>query len=150
MDRYAEHFLDSAPYNAAKHGMAVMSGNSAFELGVNSELAPFLSQSGPAIEYLVVKKDSDGMPRWAEETKWIDIPWTIRLIGMARDLIEALWQLGAARMGGEDLGKIKLFDVPGYDDLMRLGKEKIDEEGASLADFIETDRMTATLIYFER
>jgi hypothetical protein len=149
LDHYAGHFLDSAPYNAAKHGMAVMTGDSSFQVGVNNdEEGPFLSQSGPALEYLVVA-DNDGKPKWAQETKWIDLPVTIRLAGMARDLIEALWAVGAAHRGGDKPERIRLFDKQDYDELISRGKEEVDPDTATLAELISTDRMSMTLLYFE-
>jgi hypothetical protein len=150
LGRYTEHFLDSSPYNAAKHGMAVMTGEPSFQVGVNNDTeGPFLSKSGPAIEYLVVA-DNDGKPKWAQETKWIDLPVTIRLSGMANDLIEGLWAIGAAQRGGDKPERIRLFDKPDYDELISRDKEKVDSDTATLADLITTDRMTMTLLYFEK
>lgn len=149
LDRYAEQFLDSAPYNAAKHGMAVVSGHSGIELGVNNDPdGPFLSKSGPAIEYLAIRGDKS-QPRWAQETKWIDLAASIRLIGMARDLLDVLWTVGSAHRGGDHPEKLRLFDYPDYDAMMARSLPEIDPATAPLAELITTDRISMMLLYFE-
>ncbi len=149
LDRYAEQFLDSAPYNAAKHGMAVVSGHSGIELGVNDDPdGPFLSKSGPAIEYLAIR-GTKAQPRWAQETKWIDLAATIRLIGMARDLLDVLWTVGSAHRGGDQPEKLRLFDQPDYDAMMARSQPDIDPATASLAELVTTDRVSMMLLYFE-
>ena len=117
---FAEVFLEAATCkNAAKHGLAVNSGESALELsGI-----PELSKSGPAIDYLAQRKTDDGRKRWAVHTKWIDVERSIGFVYMATSLIEALWGIAAWRYTDKRPEKMPFFPRPRYEDL--LSKEPI-------------------------
>lgn len=110
---FAGVFLEAGTYNAAKHGLAVNSGESALELsGI-----PELSKSGPAIDYLAKRKTDDGRTRWAIHTKWIDVERTVGFIYMATSLIEALWGIAAWRYTDKRPEKMPFFPRPRYEDL---------------------------------
>lgn len=99
--------LDGADlYNAGKHGLAILPGESAFKLG-DGEL---LAESGPSltvIEQTVVEGD----PRWTKVTHWVRFQREIALTTLIAQAVESLWECGKQRrIGGGDQHKISTFD----------------------------------------
>jgi hypothetical protein len=141
---YAGYFLDSAPYNAAKHGLAMTAGEHGVELGVGTDREPFLSRRGPAIEYLKVTQERGARPRWEREVKWIRSKRAIPLIYLGCDFIEGVWNIGAGRYGIRDPTELKLFDHPPFEEVMK--RSEVPQPGL---EGVVMDRMSEGLIYHE-
>jgi hypothetical protein len=144
LDFYAGYVLDSAPYNAAKHGLAVTAGEQGFEFGVGADQEPVLSRRGPAIEYLKVTPGPDGRPRWSREVKWIRAKRAVPFIYLGCNFIEAIWNIGAGRYGIRDPTELKLFDHPPFEDVM--ARSEVAQPGL---EGVSMDRIVETLIYYE-
>ena len=144
LDFFAGHFLDSAPYNAAKHGLALLAGAAGVQLGAGEDSVPFLSRSGPALEYLSVEKDeASGDPRWVHVTKWIILGRAIAMIHMGCNLLEGVWGVGAWHRTGKRPEVIHLFNEPVFADIIRH-TEKEAEIGIP---GVTTDRIIEQLLY---
>lgn len=96
---FARTCLDAAPYNAAKHGLALLAEDSDMRIEADDEEEPVLAAGGPAIQYLAVR-ERQGRPRWMRETKWINSDRAHGLIGAGCGLIGQLWAIGAWRYLG--------------------------------------------------
>jgi hypothetical protein len=141
---YAGHFLESASYNAAKHGLAVTAGEQGFALGAGQEKEPFLSRRGPAIEYLKVGGGSGERPRWSREVKWIVAKRAIPLIYLGCNLIEGIWNIGAGRYGVRKLEELKLFEHPPFEEVMK--RSEYQGEGI---EGVVMEGMSQTLLYYD-
>lgn len=144
LDFYASHFLDSAPYNAAKHGLALTAGEQGFALGAGRESEPFLSRQGPAIEYLKVGRDAGSRPRWSREVKWIAAKRVVPLNYMGCNLIEGIWNVGAGRYGIRELKELKLFEHPPFEEVMK--RSEYQGEGM---EGVVMDGLSQTLLYYD-
>ena len=144
LDFYAGYFLDSAPYNAAKHGLAMTSGDQGMELGVGADPEPFLSRRGPAIEYLKVTREPGARPRWEREVKWIRSKRAIPLIHLGCGFIEGIWNIGAGRYGIREPTEVKLFDHPPFEVVMT--RSEVPQPGL---EGIVMHRMSEGLIYHD-
>lgn len=144
LDFYAGHFLDSAPYNAAKHGLAVTAGEQGFAFGVGADQEPVLSRSGPAIEYLKIAPDPGGRPRWSREVKWIVAKRAVPFIYLGCNFIEAIWNIGSGRYGVCDPTEIKMFDHPRFEDV--LARSEVPQPGL---EGVSMDRISETLVYYK-
>lgn len=143
LDFYAGHFLDSAPYNAAKHGLAVTAGEQGFEFGVGADQEPVLSRRGPAIEYLKVAPGPGGQPKWSREVKWIVAKRAVPLMYLGCNFIEAIWNIGSGRYGIRDPTEIKMFDHPPFSDVM--ARSEVTQAGL---EGVSMDRISEMLIYY--
>jgi hypothetical protein len=147
LDFYASVFLVSAPYNAAKHGLALIGGKSGISVGGGFGKEPVLSRSGPALHYLAInKEDGTGLPRWAEETKWVVLNRAVLFTWMACDLLDAIMQIGKGRYAGEKPSSVRLFERPTFEEAMRE-TEPEDESGHP---GIVIEQMAMQLVYYER
>lgn len=144
LDFYAKHFLDSASYNAAKHGLAVTAGEQGLELG-DGEGGSLLARRGPAIEYLMVDSHSGDRPRWSREVKWIVAKRAIPLIYLGCNLIEGIWNVGAGRYKVRELTELKLFDHPPFEEVMK----RSEVQGGGI-EGIAMDGFSHTLLYYDR
>jgi hypothetical protein len=141
---FAGHFLDSAPYNAAKHGLALLAGPAGFQLGAGEDTEPFLSRSGPALEYLSVERDeTTGDPRWTHVTKWVMLRRAIAMTHLGCRLLEGIWGVGAWRRTGKRPEVIHLFNEPVFADVMR----HTEREAETGIPGITTDRILEQLLY---
>jgi hypothetical protein len=145
LDFYAGHFLDSASYNAAKHGLALTAGEQGLAVGAGREKDPFLSRRGPAIEYLKVSSGSNERPRWSREVKWIVAKRAIPLIHLGCNLIEGIWNVGAGRYGVKELEELKLFEHPPFEEVFRRSEYKGDG-----IDGVVMEGISETLLYYDR
>jgi len=141
---YASYFLDSAAYNAAKHGLAVTAGEQGIEFGVGTGEEPILSRKGPAIEYLKVAPGPGGHPRWQREIKWITTKRAIPLIYLGCNFIEAIWNIGAGRYGIRDPTELQLFDHPPFEEI--IARSEVTQPGL---EGVVMDRMSEVLLYRE-
>jgi hypothetical protein len=146
LDFYASVFLASAPYNAAKHGLALLGGSSGISVGAGQNENPFLSRNGPALQYLAIRKEAgSGLPRWAEETKWIALNRAVLMTWVACDLLKALMEIGKGRFVGDTPESVRLFDKPKFDDVI---KETEPEQDGGIPGVV-VEEMAMQLVYYE-
>lgn len=146
LDFFAGVFLASAPYNAAKHGLALMGGKSGISVGGGPGEDPFLARSGPALQYLVINREAGtGRPRWAQETKWIVLKRAVSMTWMACDLLKALMEIGKGRYAKDKPDSLRLFDRPSFDDIIE--KTEPDQDGGIPGVVVE--QMSMQLVYYE-
>jgi hypothetical protein len=139
LDYYAAVFLDPSPYNAAKHGLALVAGEASFQI----DDGDLISMDGPSIEYLAVKPDPESKrPQWAQETKWVDAKRAIAFIYVARSLIEVLWDVAKAHYMKKKIEGVRFFDKPKFEDALKVGRGG-EEDG------ILTEKMAMHLLYHE-
>lgn len=144
LDYYATHFLDSAPYNAAKHGLALLAGQSGIELIAGDDSEPFLKRSGPALVYLEVQRDDkSGDPHWAKITKWIILRRALAMIHIGCRLIEEIWNLGAGHRTPKKPDELYVFVEPKCADVL----ERTEDESQGGVPGIITDRIQERLLY---
>jgi hypothetical protein len=106
----AEHFLDAASYNAAKHGLALHGGRSRLIVAIDGFEA--IRDEGLTIEWLGTR-GPDG--RWTRTTRWFSVEATLMLAYVVSRMIEALWLVGRSRYLGEPLELF--YDPPAADEL---------------------------------
>lgn len=141
---YAGHFLDAAPYNAAKHGLALLAGQSGFEVGAGDDPLPFLKRSGPALIYLDIERDEkSGNPRWAKVTKWIVLRRALAMTHMGCRLIEDLWKIGAGHRTSNKPGDLYLFTEPKCAEVLK----RTEYKGQGGIPGVVADRLTEGLLY---
>jgi hypothetical protein len=93
-----QHFLDAAPYNAAKHGFALQGARS--RLTVNVDELDVLEDEGLTITWLGVRGDP---PRWTRTTRWFAVEAAMVISHLTSRLVEALWIAGRHRYLGEPI-----------------------------------------------
>jgi hypothetical protein len=113
---FARTFGDAAPYNAAKHGLAIPAGRSRLEVEIDGE--EFMTASGATLDCLVGKREG-GRTKWAIETRWLEPDYAISLGIAGCHLIQLLWLVGRARYLGEKVKLDYLFDKPTLQDLAK-------------------------------
>lgn len=89
----SRHFLDSAPYNAVKHGLAATGEHSRLELKLSEDLVH--AAEGPAISWIDLREER---PRVT--TRWYRLESALLLSDTAARLIEQIWQVGQHRYVG--------------------------------------------------
>lgn len=144
LDYYAAHFLDSAPYNAAKHGLALLAGQSGMEVIAGDDPAPFVKRSGPALVYLEVKRDKkSGDPRWAKVTKWIVLRRALVMIYIGCRLIEDIWKIGRGHRTPKKPTELHLFVEPKCAEVLK--RTEYESQGGIPG--IITDQIQEHLLY---
>jgi hypothetical protein len=139
LDHYAAVFLDPSPYNAAKHGLALVAGEASFQI----DDGDLISMSGPSLEYLAIKHDAETKrPQWVQETKWIDTKRAIAFIYIAQSLVEVLWDVARARYTRKRIEGVRFFNDPKFEDVMKVGRD--DEDTQLIA-----NKMAMHLLYYE-
>lgn len=106
----AEHFLDAASYNAAKHGLALHGGHSRLTVAIDGFEA--IRDEGLTIEWLGIRGPAG---RWTRTTRWFSVEATLMLAYVVTRMTEALWLVGRSRYVGEPLELI--YDPPAADEL---------------------------------
>jgi hypothetical protein len=99
--------LDGADlYNAGKHGLAILPGESAFKIGDGEMLA----ESGPSLT-VIEQTIVDGQARWSKAIHWAKFQRNMALIALITQAIGSLWECGKQRrVGGGDQHKVAIFD----------------------------------------
>lgn len=144
LDYYAAHFLDAAPYNAAKHGLALLAGQSGVELGTRGDPVPFLKRSGPALVYLDIERDeASGNPRWTKVTKWIVLRRALAMTHIGCRLIEATWKIGTGHRTSNKPDDLYLFTDPKCAEVL----ERTEHESEGGIPGVTTDRVLERLLY---
>ena len=113
----ANTFLgDSNIYNAAKHGLALLAGESQLSFRSTTDPSSTFNAAGLAVTTL---ETTNG--RWQQKTTWLQVKRSIALIHLWTELIQSLWE--AARMRYLRTG-----------DPNKLRRLQADELGAMLAE----------------
>jgi len=144
LDYYAAYFLDAAPYNAAKHGLALLAGQSGIELGAGDDPVPFIKRAGPALVYLDIERDGkSGEPRWAKVTKWIVLRRALAMTHMGCRLIEEIWKIGTGHRTPRKPADLYLFTEPKCAEVLK----RTEHESQGGIPGVVTDRVSEHLLY---
>ena len=105
---------DASYYNAAKHGLAIPSGEHSFKISSNGQA--IIQQSGLALEVL----EQDPSTRlWRLSTSWVDVEQTIKVSNLVVRMIGSLWESSRAHYGQKsDLSKLAVLDPIGVHELL--------------------------------
>lgn len=107
LSRFASIFLDSAPYNAAKHGLGIAAGASRLEVAVDG--SQVIEGEGSTITFL--DRSNDGTPGGLGlRTKWVSPEHSIALSVAGCHLMHQLWKVARWRYLGEDPQGLRLMD----------------------------------------
>ena len=94
----AEIFLEESNiYNATKHGLAVIAGESAVRITADSDPGPGIASSGIALLTLQLSDER----RWRRTTNWLHLKRSIMLIHLWTELIRSLWESARIRYLGK-------------------------------------------------
>jgi hypothetical protein len=107
MVRFAAIYLDSAAYNAAKHGLGIAAGAARLAIDVDGET--IMEGGGETIAFLDRRSDG-GKGGLGMRTKWIDPDHSIALIAAGCHLIRQLWVVGRWRYLGDPPQGFQLMD----------------------------------------
>jgi hypothetical protein len=88
-------------YNAAKHGLAVLSDQRGVKLDLQPDFA--LAAHGPPVSLLGVNRES---ARWERVTSWVEIDGVIAMTLLVVRELEALFQVARLRYIGETAGEL--------------------------------------------
>jgi hypothetical protein len=108
MREAATTFLgDSNIYNAAKHGLALIAGESGMTITPTDDSRGSIGQSGLALVTLEVSNN-----RWRERTTWLEVKRSLALIHLWTELIQSLWESARLRYVGEgDASKLRRLNA---------------------------------------
>lgn len=100
---FAQHFLDSSPYNAAKHGMALAGGAARGTVAIEDQ--EIVRAQGPIVSWLakLPNPGEDRPPRWTRGTRILSAEAYILMVKVATGLMESIWFHGrSVHLGGQD------------------------------------------------
>jgi hypothetical protein len=96
---FASEFLDAAPYNAAKHGMALQAAAQQWQIEVDGQA--LLSADGASLDWLAVA-DVDGRRRWARTSRILSVEGTAMAVFAATRLMAGMWDRARAEHLGDE------------------------------------------------
>ena len=97
------HFLDSAPYNAAKHGMAVRGGSERREIEIDG--VEIFRREGASVSWLE-ERSYDGEQAWTLASRLFSPEAMVGLILVSTELMRSLWIRGRAKYLGEPVERV--------------------------------------------
>ena len=118
----ASTFLnDSALYNAAKHGFAVIPNDAGMSLELSEDFP--IKKEGPALTYLE-RTTKDGATAWQESTQWVSAQVNLAWVQVIVDQIENLWTSAKAHYSIESDGdktmRFQMLDKKMIDHLLKV------------------------------
>lgn len=112
---------DAHIYNAAKHGMAIVSSVSGFSLGDSEDGEPLIHKEGPSLTFLELNQVSDSAKYWHQTSAWVDPRTSMAITYLLIQLIESLWRSAKAHYRIESTSKLPhLFSSNQISDLLSL------------------------------
>lgn len=104
----ARYMLNDAPlYNAAKHGLTVVSRPVGVKISVPGE-APFITTEGPALTFLRAPNPRETGSVWAKQHTWIKPSGWLKMTELIIREIESIWSVARANYLGDMDGKVAL------------------------------------------
>lgn len=136
---------DGALYNAAKHGLAIRSGDTGVSLG-SPEVEAIVKANGPSITYIDLV-ERDRRRRWATSTNWIKADQNIALTHIAAAYLQSLWHIASVRYTRApfDGSQVANYSRATAQDVFKASQTDGDSRGFS----IEVPSMTMDLAYYE-
>jgi hypothetical protein len=127
---FARQFLGGSDlYNAAKHGLALTTG----EAGI--ELRGLVGRRGPSIRYLAVKNsESDPRDRWREMVHWVKADQQMLFIRMGGVMLRNLWSVARHRYASKPGDGLRITLLTGDTPFERIIKDHEDEGPMILSD----------------
>lgn len=127
--RYAANYIGNRDYqdvyNAAKHGLAVRTGNAGFRLGGGPDGQPIIDQSGEALHCLSAPRDRS--KEVEQVTVWSNPGLSFGFIQLALQVMDQVWSLGKFRYAAADFESenfyFRTFEAPLWTDIQRLTYE---------------------------
>lgn len=108
---------DSNLYNAAKHGLAIISGVSGLTVG-DSEGKPLFGSHGQSLAFLEVVKDDANEPKWQSTTRWVSIKQAMWLTMLAVTEMSSLWSIAKWRYTGVQPEGLEAIKKEALDDAL--------------------------------
>lgn len=116
---------DAHIYNAAKHGMAVISSDLGFSIGDGEDGDPLISQKGPVLTFLELNQVSDSEKYWHQTSAWVDPTKSMAITFVLVKLMDSLWRSAKAHFHIEKATTLPyLLDSQKISDLLRMHTKK--------------------------
>jgi hypothetical protein len=116
-----QHLDGSSMYNAAKHGLALTTGESGIEL------KGIVGRHGPSIRYLTVSSTkSSPRPRWWEMVHWVESDKQVVFIHRACVMLRNLWRVARHRYVDAPRTGFKLHLLSGPSSMDLIVKDSKD------------------------
>ena len=87
---------DAHIYNAAKHGMAIVSSDLGVSIGDGEDGGPLIHQKGPVLTFLELNQVSDSEKYWHQTSAWVDPTKSMAITFLLIKLIDSLWRSAKA------------------------------------------------------
>ena len=101
---FARRFLqDAGLYNAAKHGLALTTGETKMELRNTP-----IKAAGPSIRYLRTVPGDDGVERLAITTHWVRIGREMSITWVGKEMIRSIWQAARFRYTAKNGARLQV------------------------------------------
>jgi hypothetical protein len=108
---FARHFLDGAPYNAAKHGMTLAGGAEHRTLEVDGiELS---NAKGASVNWLELWPRDNPDRRWTRASRLLSVEAFLAMIQATNLLMQALWAKGRHEHLPDDYPNVGILTMPG-------------------------------------
>lgn len=87
---------DAHIYNAAKHGMAIVSSDLGVSIGDSDDSDPLIHQKGPVLTFLELNQVSDSEKYWHQTSAWVDPTKSMAITFLLIRLMDSLWRSAKA------------------------------------------------------
>ncbi len=114
---------DSHLYNAAKHGLAVLSGPTSLIITDEQTGASF-GGGGPSLRFLEIQTSSKKEQQWHQTTRWVDAEHTMAMIFAVITAISNLWSIARARYTGAEIQGVHVVTAEMVEKLAGSGGAK--------------------------
>lgn len=112
---------DAHIYNAAKHGMAIVSSDLGISLGEGEDGQPVVEQKGPVLTFLELNHVSDVEKYWHQTSAWVDPTRSMGITFLLIKLMDSLWRSAKAHFYIEAAHTLPfLLDLEQIDALLRM------------------------------
>jgi len=108
---------DSNLYNAAKHGLAVISGESGLTVG-DSDGQPLFGSNGQSLAFLEIARDDSDEPKWQSTTRWVSIKQAMWLTMLVVTEMASLWSIAKWRYTGARPEGLEVIKKEALDDAL--------------------------------
>jgi len=97
---------DAHIYNAAKHGMAIVSSELSLSIGDREDGDPLIHGEGPTLTFLEINQVSDSEKYWHQTSAWVNPRKSMAITYLLIELIESLWRSAKAHYRIEPTSKL--------------------------------------------
>ena len=112
---------DAHIYNAAKHGMAIVSSDLGLSIGDGEDGGPLIHQKGPVLTFLELNQVSDSEKYWHQTSAWVDPTKSMAIAFLLIKLMDSLWRSAKVHFYIETASTLPyLLDSNQISDLLRM------------------------------